>query len=158
MPGFSLLRRSELLTLYYTPHQRLSRSANLYRHVALNNPIRFKIDHLWNNRDKNTLWWFTSVKPLMGHKSVVRSWCKRRVRVAFIHALKARGYDREGRVIGRVEEASHTAAAVPSAPLTGTAEIAILPACIKTDFATLRRDVDIMVDCILAKQRRRGAR
>lgn len=132
----------------------MSRSAHLYCHVAQNNPIRPKIAHLWDTRDKNTLWWYASVKPLLQYKRVVRSWSARRVRIAFVQALKARGFDREGRAMDRLDEAADEHALIQPASLTGTAEIAILPSSIKADSATLQRDVDIMLDYILEKQRK----
>ena len=48
-------------------------------------------------RDRNTLWWNITSNNLP-EKKAVRAWCCRRARGALVEALKARGYDREGRV------------------------------------------------------------
>ncbi|KAJ6151276.1 hypothetical protein N7470_007870 [Penicillium chermesinum] len=84
------------LTLRYTPKNVIPPVAARYMSAPFH-PIRPKITHMYQTRDKNTLWWRTSVTSLHSEKKVVRSWCARRARSAFRHALAKQGFDEFGR-------------------------------------------------------------
>lgn len=58
-------------------------------------------------RDPESLWWNASSNKINA-KKVVRTWCSRRLRIAFTKALEAKGYDREGRPQGLSSEALRT--------------------------------------------------
>lgn len=108
-------------------------------------PIRPKIAHLYENRDRNTLWWRVSVSQLTHLKRVVRSWCARRARIAFQQALKQQGFDRLG-------------VPIPSLPcaqderLTGSLDIIIRPPCVKQSFETVQQDTHRLLGSILSQR------
>lgn len=91
------------LTLRYTPKQVIPPIALRYISAPYH-PIRPKILHMYENRDKNTLWWRVSITPLQSHKRVVRSWCARRARRAFEHALEKKGLDKLGHPLDPSQE------------------------------------------------------
>ncbi|KAF2839739.1 hypothetical protein M501DRAFT_1015832 [Patellaria atrata CBS 101060] len=61
------------------------------------NPLIIRTRRSYESRDTETLWWQIRVGLDISKKRVVRSWCKRRLREAFIEALKGRGLDANGR-------------------------------------------------------------
>ncbi|KKK18685.1 hypothetical protein P175DRAFT_0503717 [Aspergillus ochraceoroseus IBT 24754] len=110
------------------------------------NPIRPKIEHLCDNRDPNTLWWRVSVKDIQDHKRVVRSWCARRTRHAFIRELKGRGFDEEGRRLPN---------SIKSPPedgiggnLRGSVNIWIKPTCIEEKYSAVQAEVKTLMDAL----------
>ncbi|OAX78256.1 hypothetical protein ACJ72_07439 [Emergomyces africanus] len=85
-------------TVENTPTQRAKKFSN-DRNVNLY-AVRPRIEHTWATREKGNLWWSASTHgDIKSEKSVIRSWCARRVRTAFRDALKDRGYDKTGRRI-----------------------------------------------------------
>ncbi|PVH98376.1 hypothetical protein DM02DRAFT_484075, partial [Periconia macrospinosa] len=50
-------------------------------------------------RKKEGIWWHVTTTNDLSKSSVVRSWCRRRLRNAFTDALKTRGFDRFGRLV-----------------------------------------------------------
>ncbi|KAJ5542657.1 hypothetical protein N7461_008660 [Penicillium sp. DV-2018c] len=106
-------------------------------------PIRPKILHLCEHRDPNTLWWRVSTSKITTNKRVVRSWCARRVRLAFELALKEHGLDKLGKPL--VSES-------PSQKdiLKGTLEIYINPPCVTEDFESIQKGAKMVVSELLA--------
>ncbi|KAI9933854.1 hypothetical protein ASPWEDRAFT_103407 [Aspergillus wentii DTO 134E9] len=120
------------------------------RYVAAHShPIRPKIVHMYANRDPNTLWWRVSVNPLQSSfKRVVRSWGARRARTAFMQALKARGFDREGRRVVHNTTEPGTKADVDF-NLRGSLEISVRPQCIKEGYAAVQQEINFLLDDLL---------
>ncbi|CAG8018735.1 unnamed protein product [Penicillium salamii] len=106
-------------------------------------PIRPKIVHMLAHRDKNTLWWRVSVNKLLPYKRVVRSWCARRVRIAFEEALRQQGLDRLGK---RIPESS------AQKNLTGSMEIYIQVPCVVQSFEDIRKDANKVMAELMAHQ------
>lgn len=108
-------------------------------------PIHPKIAHLYEHRDRDTLWWRVSVSQLTHLKRVVRSWCARRARIAFEQALKQQGFDRLG-----IPIAGHECA--QKERLTGSLDIIIRPPCIKQSFETVQQDTHRLLEKILSQR------
>ncbi|PGH34109.1 hypothetical protein GX50_03072 [[Emmonsia] crescens] len=93
--------------VHYTPQNTPTVRAKKFsndKHVNLY-ALRPKIEYMWATREKGNLWWSASTHgDITSEKSVIRSWCARRVRTAFRDALKERGYDKTGRRIPDIEQ------------------------------------------------------
>lgn len=113
------------------------RYANFYVH-----PIRPKILHMLAHRDPDTLWWHVSVNNLQSSKRVVRSWCARRVRLAFKEALKQQGLDMLGK---RISESSPC-----PTNLTGNIEIFPELACVTQSSADIQKDANDIISQLVA--------
>ncbi|GMF79212.1 hypothetical protein F9C07_2108387 [Aspergillus flavus] len=142
------LASTKQFTLRYVPKHVISPIASRYL-ASPTNPIRFKIQHLYATRDRTTLWWRVSLQHLQQQKRVVRSWCARRVRIAFQRALKERGFDTEGR---RIRPSSGEGAAVSDGEgdnLVGSVDILVRPQCVQEDYATVQADMNTLVDSLI---------
>jgi hypothetical protein len=104
-------------------------------------PIRPKIVDLCAHRERKTLWWRVSVSQIQQSKRVVRSWCGRRVRIAFEQALKQQGLDKLGKPL--VSESP------TGKKLTGTIEIYIQPPCVTQDFEGIQKDAQHLLSLLL---------
>lgn len=92
-------------------------------------PIHLKTKRKYAEKDRNTLWWNSIVYASVASKSVLRSWCCRRLRLAFSTALKESGFDSEGRVLpGTVGQAGTHRKTGLKGSLTLTARPALLTA------------------------------
>ena len=105
-------------------------------------PIRPKIVDLCAHRERKTLWWRVSVSQIQQSKRVVRSWCGRRVRIAFEQALKQQGLDKLGKPL--VSESPSR-----GKKLTGTIEIYIQPPCVTQDFEGIQKDAQHLLSLLL---------
>ncbi|PGH02746.1 hypothetical protein GX51_04480 [Blastomyces parvus] len=95
------------ISIGYTPKNTPTARAKRFFDDALVNlyALRPRITYMWATREKGQLWW--SVLPasdVAAERSVVRSWCARRMRNAFRDALRERGYDKTGRRIPDIEQ------------------------------------------------------
>ena len=99
--------------------------------------------HRYDNRPTDCLWWSVSANPL-GGKKVIRSWTARRVRQAIIEALKARGFDRDGRPV-RDSGATHTG----SIPLTGTVRVMCCKPGTEMHISKVKAGAQFVVDTII---------
>ncbi|OJD24993.1 hypothetical protein ACJ73_03639 [Blastomyces percursus] len=91
----------------YTPENRPTwRAKKLSCDLFVNMyAVQPKIDYMWATREKGQLWWSASAQSdIASERSVIRSWCARRVRTAFRDALRERGYDKTGRRIPDTEQ------------------------------------------------------
>lgn len=95
-------------------------------------------------RDKNTLWWNITSNQL-SEKRVIRSWCCRRARGAIVEALRAKGYDREGRVLPNT-------GARP--PLTGSLQLRGTEELITVKFSDLQKQAALLVDALVERSSR----
>ncbi|KAL2871521.1 uncharacterized protein BJX67DRAFT_342477 [Aspergillus lucknowensis] len=143
-----VIASTKQFTLKFSPKLVIPPIALRYLNVRRNDPIRPKIQHMCDNRDRNTLWWRASVKEIHDYKRVVRSWCARRVRTAFRQELKARGFDAEGRSLESNTGGSATPDGIPG-NLIGTIHILVEPPCIGEKYATVRQDMKILMDALI---------
>ncbi|KAF7184270.1 hypothetical protein CNMCM7691_004956 [Aspergillus felis] len=130
-----LVKGTSQFYMRYNPKTVLPPVANRYI-LSETHPIRPKIQHMYANRDPNTLWWRVNPQPLQSFKRVVRSWATRRVRLAFRQALTAQGFDVEGRRLVS-ETAGSAAMRSPKDGLQGSLEIAVLPQSVKVGYDTI---------------------
>ncbi|KAE8349012.1 hypothetical protein BDV28DRAFT_142097 [Aspergillus coremiiformis] len=135
-------------TLRYVPKHVISPIASRYLASPIN-PIRFKIQHLYAQRDRNTLWWRVSVQHLQQHKRVVRSWCARRVRLAFRRALKERGFDAEGQRIGSDMDGNIGTSEGKNDNLIGSIDIYVRSQCVQEAYSVVQADMNSLVDSLL---------
>ncbi|OJD18062.1 hypothetical protein AJ78_01892 [Emergomyces pasteurianus Ep9510] len=146
--------RQPFFVVHYTceniPTQRAKKFSN-DKHVNLY-ALRPKIEHMWATREKGNLWWSASTHgDITSEKSVIRSWCARRVRTAFTDALNERGYDRTGRRLPDIEwQESQRDAKPPSRleALKGTLEINFRLAVKAAKYTDLVREAGLIVERI----------
>ncbi|KAJ5952878.1 uncharacterized protein N7479_011291 [Penicillium vulpinum] len=105
-------------------------------------PIRSKIVDLCAHRERKTLWWRVSVSQIQQSKRVVRSWCARRVRIAFEQALKQQGLDKLGKPL--ISESP-----LQEKKLSGTMDIYIQPPCVTQDFERIQKDAHHLLSLLL---------
>lgn len=132
-------------TARFTPKSTVSYIAHRYI-SAFASPVRPKIQHLCDSRDRNTLWWRVSVGDINGQKRVVRSWCARRLRSAFIQELAARGFDKDGRRLN-----SDVDCGFPG-NMTGTLYLEVSPACMRGAWPALREEVKVTMAALIQEQ------
>ena len=142
------LASTKSLVLRYTPKDAIPTVGLRYLNIPLH-PLRPKIAHMYEHRDRNTLWWRVSVHPLMQFRRVVRSWSARRARFAFKQALKERGFDGEGRKILDNGQGTDTTTVGTSESLTGSCEIIVREQCIKEEYPQIQEEMSSLVDTLL---------
>ncbi|KAL2368016.1 hypothetical protein BDBG_06891 [Blastomyces gilchristii SLH14081] len=130
--------------------------------------LRPKIDYMWATRDKRQLWWSASAQSdIASEKSVIRSWCARRVRTAFRDALRERGYDKTGRRIPDIEQREQQkpqprqqAGQPPSRleALEGTLEIHFRLAVKAAKYTDIVREAGVVIERIETYLKRVGER
>ncbi|PLN86069.1 hypothetical protein BDW42DRAFT_159199 [Aspergillus taichungensis] len=118
-------------------------------------PLRPKIQHMYDNRDPETLWWRVSLHQLGQHKRVVRSWGARRARVAFRETLKQHGFDEAGK---RLEPGTTQYGCMdsPNGGLKGSLEVIVRVESIDEPFAEVQSDMHSLFDQLADKARRLG--
>ena len=103
-------------------------------------------------RSKKGLWWTATANTMRGEKGVVRSWAQRRVRVAFVKALKSQGWDREGKVIAKPEPPGgyglHAKREKRRRDLKGTLQIHTMAKIVQATGEEVQREAEILVDII----------
>lgn len=142
-----LVKGTSQFYMRYNPETVIPPVANRYI-LSETHPIRPKIQHLYANRDPNTLWWRVNPQPLQSFKRVVRSWGTRRARLAFRQALAAQGFDAEGRRLVS-ETSGPVAMRPPNYGLKGSLEIAVLPQSLKVGYDAVRKEMDYLVRTLL---------
>lgn len=143
--------RSSLFTLRYLPRTQIPPVASRYLGSPTHS-IYPKIAHMYATRDRTVLWWRVSAQHLMVYKRVVRTWCSRKMRIAFKQALKTHGFDAEGKRITSAPRPSAGWISGDDDRLTGTVEITINPRFIREDMSNLQSDMDQTVRNLLERQ------
>jgi hypothetical protein len=129
--------------------------ANYYRdniagtfayHVASDgrNPKTAQVRQRWENRDRNSLWWFVFCSNEHYPKAVFRVHQKRRLRQAFKNALKEKGWDEEGRPI--------TSAAKLERTIKGSVHLAVNPGLSTVKFDDLQNQCSALIDLLVQRQ------
>ena len=126
------------LTLRYCPQHIMTPVALRYISAPYN-PIRPKIMHMYETRDRNTLWWRATTSHLLPEKKVVRVWCARRARRAFKHALKKQGFD----------EVGHPLIPGEQEVFKGSMEVIACPPLITMKYETLEQEADTLLAKIM---------
>ena len=144
-PKFRVIQKNKLLQLRYCPQNVPSSIASRYL-GQIHNPVLPKIAHMYQHRDRTTLWWSISSNRLLDYKRVVRSWSARRVKTAFRESLRRRGFDDQGREVvldslGKVVQTTQGC--------TGTLELFVLPRVIKESFEEIQKVADEAVDTLI---------
>lgn len=135
--------------LRYLPVFAIPPFAKRYLGVPLH-PLWPKIDHIYQNCDRSVLLWYVNGLKASEFKHAPRSWCSRRTRVAFMNALKERGFDRMGRRIRDARDSEH------KRDLSGTLSISINKHCVDQDFGTVQRDIRELLDTLLQRLENRS--
>lgn len=106
-------------------------------------------------RKREGLWWHVTTGVELSRSSVVRSWCRRRLRNAFAEALKKNGFDEYGRLVNPqlfVRDRSQVAHAIQSntnLSLTGSLRLHILPPLIASKYPLVCKEADGIIDILL---------
>ncbi|KAJ5887477.1 hypothetical protein N7495_007518 [Penicillium taxi] len=141
IPAKWMTAGSAALVVRYSPTHIIPPVAQRYLTSPVH-PIGPKIAYMYANRDRKTLWWRVSVSPLHQFKRVVRSWCARRVRIAFESALNKRGIDKLGHPLP-------SDAPRRKQSLIGSLEVIARPPCVQQSFTDLQKDADRLLGDIL---------
>ncbi|KAF1978112.1 hypothetical protein BU23DRAFT_431095, partial [Bimuria novae-zelandiae CBS 107.79] len=108
-----------------------------------------------NARPKEGLWWSVTNRGDLSKSSVVRSWCRRRLRNAFTDELKKRGFNENGKLMNAKVLIREDKAFEPilekdgNLSLTGSVRMQIQPALITTKYADLRKETNGLVGILL---------
>lgn len=103
--------------------------------------LRPKILHLYQNRDRETLWWRAHAHNL-SMKKVVRTSTAKRVRKIFREVLFQQGYDPHGRPLAF--EKLPKDIPVRYLPVAGTLDISILPGAVTQQPADMRGELELL--------------
>lgn len=117
-------------------------------------------------RPRDTLWWCVITPVGVSARKTVRNWLERRVRVAVVEALRWRGFDADGRWIGRVRSGVGEAAArwleetarplgagaVAGENLVGSLRLAVSDAGLTAPIASVRQDVVTILDRLILRR------
>lgn len=79
-------------------------------------------------------------------KATVRNWCRRRVQVAFVEALREHGYDRHGRAVG-----GGNGVPCPPEGLLGTLDIHVNANVIPESYLSVREEAERILDGVIKK-------
>lgn len=101
-------------------------------------PLKPKIQHLYQNRDRNTLWW-RAISHTIPLKKVVRTTVAKRVRKIFCEVLFQQGYDPYGWPLPR--ETKPARIPVRYHPISGYMEIMISQGAVTQESADMRREL-----------------
>ncbi|KAA8643429.1 hypothetical protein EYZ11_012655 [Aspergillus tanneri] len=142
-----LIASSKLFNLRFSPKNFPPPVANRYI-GSRTHPIRPKILHMYENRDPRSLWWYLSNQRTMPYTKVVRSWCMRRTREAFRQALRERGFNADGRRIATDPRGTGTPVDGYDY-LQGSVELSISPEIVRESYATVKAEMDSIVDGML---------
>ncbi|KAE8150029.1 hypothetical protein BDV25DRAFT_155188 [Aspergillus avenaceus] len=145
-----VLASTKQFSLRYNPKNVISPIAFRYIRMPAN-PIRPKIMDMYANRDRDCLWWRVSIQQLQQNKKVVRSWCARRVRLAFTNALKDRGYDNEGRRLTSELEEQEVSQDSSHSNMTGYLEIVVHTPCITEKYSSVQADMQSVIGALIEK-------
>lgn len=109
-----------------------------------------------NERKKEGIWWHVTTTNDLSKSSVIRSWCRRRLRNAFTDALKTRGFDRFGRLVdaGALKEPfaglAHVVKDDPHFQLRGSFRFHALTPLIPAKYVNVQRDMMAALDMMLS--------
>ena len=109
--------------------------------------LHHKYKRKYERRPRDTLWWTASTGMATSNKSVVRHYCSRKMRNAFINALKIRGYDKDGRIPSSEEFPNGRDG------ILGSARFGCLKPMITIDAAALDEECLAIVDNIILLNR-----
>lgn len=104
--------------------------------------LKPKIQHLYQDRDRNTLWW-RAVTQNLPLKKVVRTTNARRVRKIFSEVLFQQGYDSMGRPLALEKLPGQIP--VRHQPIRGTIEIMVQRGAITQEPADMRRELTVLL-------------
>ncbi|EAS29929.3 uncharacterized protein CIMG_08675 [Coccidioides immitis RS] len=144
-----------LFHIFYSPENLIPYIAARYLN-DFDHPIRPKVVHMYQTRERGILWWTVVDGYLVSSlKPVVRSWCARRVRTAFEAVLKERGYNTEGKKLIRDSQGHVTGA---EKALKGTMEIRMVEPVMKAGYEKIVEQARLLVDHLENKQVWEGKR
>ena len=106
------------------------------------------------SRPKQGLWWTVTANTMRG-KSVARTWAQRRLRVAFVKALKSQGWDREGKVARKVApldgDGLNAGRENERGDLKGTLEVHTLTTILQATGEQVQREAELLVGIVARK-------
>lgn len=133
-------------------------------HILTNktHPFHLKLRRTYQEKDPNSLWWTVYGVKSQIPTGVVRGWGERRLKQAFRLALRDKGFDAEGRILGEqppsqkidVEEEGggeegDRMMKRPEKPLTGTVRLQVMKPIITLSGLAVRKQAQLAVDKIV---------
>ncbi|KAF9738335.1 hypothetical protein PMIN06_009873 [Paraphaeosphaeria minitans] len=105
-------------------------------------------------RKREALWWHVTTGVDLSRSSVVRSWCRRRLRGAFTEGLKERGFDEFGRLVNVAklrEQKGFERLSERNAVLSldGSVRLHITPALVTAKYADVRKETADTIHILL---------
>lgn len=119
-------------------------------------PLHFMRKRELAERKREALWWHVTSSLDLSKSSVVRSWCRRRLRGAFTECLKERGFDEHGRLCNVAKLREHKGFELLSGQdanlsIDGSVRLHIAPALVTAKYADVRQETSRVLDILLEK-------
>lgn len=118
-------------------------------------PLQIPQKRELNARRREGLWWHVTSGLELSKSSVVRSWCRRRLRNAFLEGLKDRGFDEFGRLVDldilirKHEGFDPMLARDKEFQLRGSVKLHITPALVTTKYVDVRKETNGLLDILI---------
>lgn len=103
---------------------------------------------------KEGLWWHATNGTLLSKKSTVRTWARRRLRQAFVEELKAKGYDKTGKLVEATamqerRDMMNVVGLGRSVDLTGSLRMHGVGPLIPAKFEAVKKEMRSVVDALV---------
>ena len=96
----------------------------------------------YKERVREGLWWYVTANTMTGMRCM-RSRGNRRLRIALTQALKAKGYDKNGRLLGALGDRK------VGVELRGSMEVQILKQCIDAEWRKVQKQAELILEKIM---------
>jgi len=106
-------------------------------------------------KPREGLWWHATTGVDLVKSSCVRTWTRRRLQAAVVQQLKARGYDKNGKLLSRRRMKSDDDLSTPMPPdpsydLKGSLRLHVQAPLIPAKFEEIKDEVGTILDIIVA--------
>lgn len=135
---------------YYSPEYKKFITSHLVKDSA--HPLHTTQVRRARQRKQEGLWLEITADQGICKSSFVRTWARRRLRVALVQELKANGYDESGKAIERKgEEKSTRPLTVHRGDITGSLRLHVLVATIPAKFVDIQAEAKNVVEFLVKK-------
>jgi hypothetical protein len=119
-----------------------------------NHPMATLRRRVMGEREKKGLWWHVTVGINTSKTRVVRSWVKRRLRNAFLEALKERGVAEDGKIVNpsKLLQSQSIIRAIEQGQqvaLTGSVKMHALADIVTAKYVDVKEETSALVDALL---------
>ncbi|KAH6618591.1 hypothetical protein C7974DRAFT_33030 [Boeremia exigua] len=128
----------------------------ILNHIAINpsHPLYISQARRQGEHKKEGLWWHATNGTDISKSGCVRTWARRRLRRAFVEALKARGYDETGKLVDATamqhrRDVMNVVRLGRSVDLTGSLRMHGVGPLIAAKFETVKEEMSSVIETIL---------